>query len=428
MSKEHSSHSPGFISQALKVVFILVVAGGLCTYFIFNNVKPKRRSMKSLPSVVKVVQAASASGSISVEAMGKVEPSRKFDIISEVGGRVEWMNPKFIPGGRIAKGEVLFRIEKIDYEIALEQRKAELALAKRDLLVEEGKARYARIVEKDRKVKTTGQASELRLRVPHLQAAKADLEAAKKRLTQAEQDLERTSFHAPYNMLITEKDIELGKYVVENSVAGHAIGVNRFWVVVSIPVNKAKMINIPGVNSESGSPVKILLKSFDGEPFYRKGKVLKLLGELDENGRMARLLVGVDNPLGLNEKEYRVPLLVNAYVNVQIEGRKFSDVAVIARKNLREGNEVYVLGKESTLQVREVKIGWTRRDEVFITEGLKPGEYIITNRNFVPVEGMVLKTDREPTRQQAELDPFKAGDALKDDTKKTDNSSQGVAR
>ncbi len=430
MSKQHSSHSPGFWSQALKVTIILIIGVVIGVVFILLKTDPVHKPTAALPSMVDVVTAEKSQGNIIIEGMGKVEASRKFNIITEVSGKVEWVSPEFVPGGFIAKGDPVFKIEKIGYEIAIEERKAELALAEKNLLELQGQARYAKILEDERKLKTTKEASSLRLRIPHIQAANADIAAARKKIEQAMLDLDRTTFKAPFDIVITSRSAEIGNYLTKNTVVGTAIGVERFWVTVPITINKAKMLDIPGVNVKDGegSEVRITLTDFSGNPVYRHGKVLKLLSELDTQGRMARLLVAVDDPLGKKIKGETIPLLVNAYVNLSIKGRNLGEMTVLPRKYVREDDKVYVMGKENTLEVRDIDISWSERDNVYISKGLNFGERVVINRNFVPVNGMKLHLASDHKLKPAKKDDGADTSLIISASKETGTDSAGKSK
>lgn len=379
-------------SQLIKISIILCLAGGISVFFILTKPEPKKVSSEVLPSAVSIVEAKRATGMVWVEAMGTVKAVKDLKIISEVGGRVIWINEKLIPGGIIKKGEVIAKIEETDYEIAVEQAEANLAMAKKELLIQEGAARSAKVMEDMSKISASSQAKELRMKVPHIQAAEANLRASEKLLEQAKKNLVRTEILAPYKILIESEDIEVGNYVTRLSSIAEAYGTDAFWVEVNIPLSKLQFLNIPGINSTQGSKAKVTLQGTKGaKEVVKNGRLLRLAGSLDASGRMAKILIEVDDPLGLESGNRSEVLLLNSYVKVELEGRKLNSMIQLPREYLRESDTVWLMDDSSKLVINSVTIAWRDQDSVYISDGLVEGDRIITTNNFVPIAGMKLR-------------------------------------
>lgn len=377
-----------FASQLIKILLIFLIAGGISAVFILTRPAPHKKQINLLPTSVTVTTVDRAEGNISIDAMGVVKPLQELKIISEVGGRVEWINSKLIPGGFIRKGDIIAKIEKTDYEIAIEQAKANLANARKDLLVEEGAARSAQVMEDMSKISASKQARELRLRIPHIEAAEANLVAAEKLLEQAQKDLKRTDIVAPFPIIVESKDIEIGNYVSKLSVIAEAVGTSAYWVEVTLPVSKVYYLNLPGVNAEKGSEAEIIFKSTNGKSAVKMGRVVRLFGSLDSLGRMAKVLIEVNDPLGIESGDMDEMLLLNSYVQVKIKGHDLSKMIKLPREYLRDGDTVWIVDDRQKLLIRKVEIAWRDKDNVYITSGLSKGDAVITSSNFVPIEGM----------------------------------------
>ncbi len=85
-------------------------------------------------------------------------------------------------------------------------------------------------------------------------------------------------------------------------------------------------------------------------------------------------------------------LLIGAYVRVEIEGREVGPVAVIERKLLHDGDNVWIMTPEEMLEIRPVEILYRGTDTVLVDAGLQPGERIVTSALSAAVEGMALRT------------------------------------
>jgi hypothetical protein len=117
--------------------------------------------------------------------------------------------------------------------------------------------------------------------------------------------------------------------------------------------------------------------------------VVRALGDLEEEGRMARLLVSVDDPLGFEVSA--PPLLLGSFVRVEIDGTPLVDVAVLDAALLHDGKHVWVMNDSNELEIRAVTVAFRGRDQVFVSSGLSAGERVIRSGLSVPVAGMSLR-------------------------------------
>jgi len=182
---------------------------------------------------------------------------------------------------------------------------------------------------------------ELLLRRPQLEMAKAAVSAAEAALEKAQLDLERTVVLSPFNAMVQSKNVDLGSQVSTGTMLASLVGTDEYWVEVSVPVDELKWIDIPGYNAKSGSPVRVYYESAWGKDMFRTGTVERLMTDLEPQGRMARLLITVKDPLQLQSNpEKRHPLILGSYVRVEINGVEVPGIAKIPRAAIREGKQV----------------------------------------------------------------------------------------
>jgi multidrug efflux pump subunit AcrA (membrane-fusion protein) len=221
-------------------------------------------------------------------------------------------------------------------------------------------------------------------------AAKADLE-------QANINLKRTTLTAPFNVLVLNRHINLGSQVTSQEKLADLVGTDAYWVQVSLPVEKLRWVRIPNGQGNSGSPARIIYR----EDYVLEGRVVRLLPDLSKEGRMARLLLEVDDPLGLLEEDKKRPmLLIGEYVRVLIEGEELDNVYQIPRPALRNDNEVWLVDDKSRLVIENVKAIWRDKDSVMVQDGFKPGELLVVSDLAVPVAGMAVRIESEDKKQQ----------------------------
>lgn len=330
---------------------------------------------------------------ISVEVMGTVVPSRSVELQPQVSGRIVWVNPALEAGGYLEAGEDLIRIDASDYELAVRQRRAAVAQAEGDLKIEMGQQEIARqdfellgeeIPEEERG---------LVLREPQLEKARADLEAAQVALEAAQLDLSRTRMKAPFDCIVLSESVELGSVVTPSSIVARLAGTDRFWIELAVPVDELRWIELPDPEGQPGSEVLLRDDAAWAAGEFRAGRVVRFLGEVDEESRMATLLVAVDDPLSRDIEDRDEPrLLLNSYVRAQVQGRIVPDAVAVSREHIRQGDTVWIMDDEDRLDVREISIVWRGPERVLVREGLREGERLVTTRMSAPVDGMTLRT------------------------------------
>ncbi|UCD33241.1 MAG: hypothetical protein JSV38_05070, partial [Desulfobacterales bacterium] len=141
---------------------------------------------------------------------------------------------------------------------------------------------------------------------------------------------------------------------------------------------------------ESGSIAGIVY----GQGHERTGVVARLMGDLAIQGRMARVLIDVTDPLGLNAStEDRAPLLIGDYVRVEIQGRKLDRVFQIPRTALKDNSKIWIVGDNQTLEIRKVHPVWRDPEIVLLQDGVEQGERLIVSDLPAVVEGMAVRVD-----------------------------------
>ena len=160
---------------------------------------------------------------------------------------------------------------------------------------------------------------------------------------------------------------------------------------VSVPVESLQWIRAAqsGETSAEGSPAKIIHDT-GALLIEREGRVVRLLGDLETGTRTARVLVAIDDPLGQSQLD-SLPLLLGAYVRVEIEGPEIGDVFVLPRAAIREGDRIWLMGEDDTLVMRDLRILRSRPDDtVLVRDSLQEGDRIIISRIGTPLPGMRL--------------------------------------
>jgi RND family efflux transporter MFP subunit len=402
----------------LYILPLAVLAGGIIGAVRLYETGPKarRKIPRKNAALVQVQEITRNDTHANIKVMGTVVAAREIVLQPRVSGEVVKISPKWEPGGQLEAGEFILQIDPEDYELAVEQARSAVAQARYELKLEQGHQDIARREWEllDVKKDASELDRELALRKPHLKHAQAKLDAAQANLKQAQLDLDRTMVKAPFNCLVTAENIDLGAQVSPQTQLGTIVGTDEYWVRASVPVDQLQWIRFPESEGTPGSPAVVQQHLDTGSQSKRRGHVVRLMGDLEQQGRMAQVLISVPTPLKMDEAEADgVPLLIGSYVNVNIRGKKIENVIPLPRTALREGNEVWIMSEDNKLDIRKVRFVWRNRDTVFVRNNIHAGERLVISDLAAPIEGMGLALSSE---KQAESS--KEGLACRKDTEK----------
>jgi RND family efflux transporter MFP subunit len=380
--------------------FVLILAAAVSFWFYGHKPQTKKIKPQRPVPMVKTITVQASREHVVFEAAGVVIPAQKVELQSEVEGRIIEQNPELVPGGIVGKGELLVQIEPLDYRLQVSEREAELATARYELEVEEGRQIIAkeewRILEQE--FPGDQVSKHLALREPHLENSHARLEAAESRLAAAKLAEKRTTIRAPFSGLVLEESVEKGQFIGRQAVIASLVATDQFWVQATVPLSLLDRLQFPDKAEGEGSTAQIVLdKGYGGRPTVREGRLFKLLPDIDPKSRMARLLVEIQDPFNLcqpqdNEKQ-RGKILLGSYVKVRINAGELSGVYVVPRAALREDDHLWLLTADGVLDIRKVKVLWRRIDEVLVTAEEALDEPIVISRLVSPVSGMRIRED-----------------------------------
>ena len=385
---------------------LILIAGMLGARALIASRPPVPRvDREAAPTLVEVMTVHARDERAALQAYGTVRAHRELTLFPRVEGYVIAQHDDLIDGGLVRAGEVLLKVDPQDYRLAVDTERGNLARAEFELQVEQGNQVVAHqewdLLEPS--IETSEMGRLLALRQPHLKEKRAAVDAAKSRLAQAELDLTRTVVSAPCNALVLKETVEIGQLVNARSAVATLVCTDAFRVEVSVPLNELGWVEFPNAAgpqpsehlpdvTTKGSAVHIMRDLGNGESVQWAGWVERLLGDVTENGRMARVLVLVPDPLGLKSSdEPRSSLLLGEYVRVEIIGPTLPQAIVLPRSSLREEERVWVYNAQGELEIRQVEVALRRRDSVLIQAGLADGDRVVTSSLPAALPGMRLQ-------------------------------------
>ncbi len=364
---------------------------GVIGWLVLTVQKPELKKIKppAPKPVVRTIYVTNGSQAVYIKGEGTVRALREIQLIPQVSGKVVSISDSLVNGGEFRKGQVLLRIDPVDYRLAvtLAQAKVKDSESKLKLAAEEAAA--AR--EEWRLLHAKGPRKNeapppLVLKEPQLAAAQARLEADRADLKKAQLHLERTELKAPFHGRVSQESVDLGQYVSPGQALATLYDTEAAEIIVPLENEDLSWFHVPGFTpgKGAGSPARVRAR-IAGQELTWTGRVVRAEGKLDERTRLVNVVVRVKNPYAT-----KPPLAVGLFVPVEIAGRSLPNATVIPRSALRQGSVVWVVDKDNRLNFRKVEVAKRHQDEVVIQGGLKDGEEVVISPLKEVTNGMAV--------------------------------------
>jgi len=381
------------VSKVVIICLGILVVGVGATVLIFLT-EPTAQyegATRETAMLVDVVQVKRGNFRPTIVATGTVQPAEDITLSPLVNGQVIQRSGDFTPGGYVLKGQMLLQIDPADYRNILELRKSELLQTEADLNVEMGRQEVA---EQD--FQLIGDSlpvanRSLVLREPQLDAVKATVNAARAAVEQAKLNLDRTTVRAPFDAHILSRNVTVGSQVAPGDNLGRLVGTDHYWVTATVPVSKLQWLSFPDADHELGSKVRITNNTAWPAGSYREGYLYKQVGALDDQTRLAQVLVLVPDPLVHASESANLPkLMIGSFVETQITAKEIADVIRLSRDYVRSNNTVWVM-EDQKLAVKSPYIAFSDAEYVYVSEGLNHLDLVVTTNLSTVVDGAGLR-------------------------------------
>lgn len=373
-------------------VAVIVIALSTAWLMYASRPQPVRAQPAPTSPIVLAEPVREGEAAITIRALGTVRPVQEVKIRPRVTGMVVFLSPQLHPGGLLAAGEVLLRLDPTDYELEVRRRESALAKAKADLELEMGQQKVAR-AELEQLKRTLPELpgiskelgnSPLARREPQLAQARAAVAAAEAELATARVNLDRTTITAPFNALVVARDVSLGSQAGLSDVLATLVDTDAYWVEATVPLDRLAYLR-----DTRADDLPVTIEMSGGA--QRTGVSERVTGRLDPASRMGQVLVRVDDPLALAVQDAPLtPLSLNDQVHIAIALGTRPGVIILPRAALRGGDAVWVAA-DGTLDIRKVSILWRDNDAVYVSAGLAPGDLVITSDLAAPMQGMPVR-------------------------------------
>ncbi len=377
--------------KILSPLIVLGVAGFVAVTIVRNRPEVDTQVPTVAPPGVRATVVTLETVRMSIASQGTVRPRTETQLVPEISGRVTWVAPSFVPGGFFENGDVLLKLDRFDYEQAVVSARSQLAQARLRLAQEEAEAEVA---QREWNALGRGDPRELTLRKPQLEDARASVAAAESTVERAARDLERADVLAPYAGRVRAKNVDVGQFVTVGGPIATVYAVDVAEVGLALPDEELAYLDLPldyRGSSNLRGPRVTLRTTFAGTRYEWNGRVVRTESEIDPVSRMVQMVAEVQNPYASGSDPQRPPLAVGMYVEAEIEGRAFADIAVVPRAALRGRNQVLVIDPDNRVHFRDVEILRATAESVFLKGGLSAGELVAVSALNSPTENMLVQ-------------------------------------
>lgn len=320
------------------------------------------------PAAVVVTTAPVLEKPMAIEAraVGNVEPSSTVAVRSQVTG--ELLSVEFTEGQDVAAGQVLFRLNPRQFEVALQQAQASLARSRAQL---EGTTAQMRRAE-ELLAQGLLSRSEFDRLSTELAVYQAAIAADQAQIDNATLQLQYTTIAAPVAGRTGALLVHRGSLVRAND-ASPLVVINQVapaFVSFAVPARLLTGLR----RDQSRGSLRVLAAPSGSAEAAVTGTLSFVDNAIDPATDTIRLKASFDN------RDRR--LWPGAFVDVTLRLSVEPKAIVVPNASVQasqRGQYVYVVKADDTVEMRTVELAWTAGDDVVVRAGLAPGETVVTD-------------------------------------------------
>lgn len=296
-------------------------------------------------------------------------------------------------GQYVTKGQVLFTIDQVQLQAAVEQAQAAVQVAKANVNTATTNANNNKILLD----KNIISASAYQTSADALNAAKAQLLQAEAALTSAKKNLSYSVVTAPANGYVGELPYKVGALVSPSTLLTQLSGNTVMQAVFSINEKDLLQFTEDGKRSIKEAVAafpEVTLRLADGSVYPYKGKVTSIAGVINSATGSAQTKADFPNPEGMLRSGNTGVVLIPSVHNSTIQ------IPQSATFEIQDMKFVYLVGDSAKIHSTPITVAPENNGKTYVvTSGLKSGDVIVTEGvGIVARDGMTItpKTDAAP--------------------------------
>jgi membrane fusion protein, multidrug efflux system len=334
------------------------------------------------PPDVDVIEAAQKDVPVSRDWVAQLNGQVNAEITPKVQGYL--LKQNYLDGFFVKKGQLLYEIDPRPFVAALDQAKAEvaLAIAKR--------AEADNNVERDRPLAAQNAIPQKQLDtdISTLEATTAQVDAAKAQKVQAELNLSWTKVYSPIDGLAGTSNSNVGDLVGTSTKMTTVSVINPIRAYFNISesdyLQRAQAISqivLDGRRETNPQPVQFI--QTNGITYPHKGRIVIVNRQVVASTGTIQLIAEFPNKEGL--------LRPGGFGNVRIQTGITKNAMLVPQAAVIEVQSMYqlvVITPDNKADFRPVKVGERVGTDWIISEGLKPGDKVVVQGFMKVREGM----------------------------------------
>lgn len=298
-----------------------------------------------------------------------IRGKQDININSQVTGFITKVNVD--EGSIVTKGEVLFVIDQVQYEEAVNVAKASVAVAEANIAT----AKLTAENKKSLGERNIISSYEVKLAENELGSMNAQLALAEAELISAEKSLSFTEITSPSDGIVGKITSRIGTYV--NPLATEALTtVTEFSTMFAqFSITEKKLLSLTKDSSDGGvisNMPKVQMRLSNGDIYDELGTIETISGTIDQSTGSASVRASFSNEDGILRSGGTASVIVPYTVK---------DCLMIpqsATYEIQDKKFVYVVGQDSKVSAKEIDIYPLNDGKQYaVTEGLSVGDKIV---------------------------------------------------
>jgi RND family efflux transporter MFP subunit len=329
-------------------------------------------------NVVRVVAAeslASCKMQAHAEYIAMLKGDVETDLSFKVGGIVEVMGRTgetrdWQEGARVAKGEILARLKPEDFVSSIKSARAKAEMDRQQY-------------EREVKLREAGAVSQ-----QELEAAAASQQASEAALAQAEQALKDSVLLAPYDGIVVARPANNGETIGVGKIVLKVADLRQMSVELGIPDRLIGRVRV-------GKEFPVRVTTLEASTFT--GRVSEVGVAAKDGARLFRVVIKVPNPDGVLRSGMTASVTLDDKDSFPGGSVLVPLSALVSSSKASGSNQlsVFVMDANGKAHERPVKTDDLLRSSIIVTEGLKPGDPVVTAGASTLYDGAPVDARRE---------------------------------
>jgi multidrug efflux system membrane fusion protein len=363
----------------------LFAAAGAMLCLTGCGAKKPEAAPKPPPRLVTTAKVIVQDAPLYLDEIGMCVASESVAVQAQVTGQI--IQRHFEDGADVKKGDLLFTIDPRPYQAALEQ--AEGTLAQNRAQLDLDNINLRRVTDLQKKQVVAPQ--ELDTARTSVATDEARIQSAQAAVAAAKVNLDYCSIRAPIDGRTGLRQVDTGNIVNPGSGSAMLVSIQRLDpIYTDFTVSEGDLPQVRQHLAEGKIKVETDLPDDTAGP--RQGTLYFIDNAVQQGAGTVKLRGVTPNPDRL--------LWPGAFARVRLILDTLKEARLIPNQAVQisqRGPFVFVVKPDKTLEQRFVKPGQRQGELLVITEGIQPGETVVTSGQLALAPGAVVNPQPDPT-------------------------------